>query len=96
MVKRRWLLGMSRYIKCIKSSSLDELDNNMEMYGVCWSNLRFHCFADMNCVYWIDLYADIFSKKFKLNKEQLQSRLNVPNEIKKEGAKAVADFLNNT
>lgn len=80
-------------IDCIKSNSLSSLNNDIKRYGVCWDNLRAHCFADMNCVYWIDLYIGIFKDVFQLDKEELKRRLIVPNEIQKRGAKAVADII---
>jgi hypothetical protein len=52
-----------------------------------------HCFADMKCVYWIELYLNIFKNRFKLDNEELKHRLSVPKEIQKQGSKAVADFL---
>jgi hypothetical protein len=82
-------------IECIESNTFDNLDNSVDIYGICWDNLRY-CFLDMNCVYWVDLYADIFVGGFKSEKKALEQRLSVPKEIQNQGAKSVADFLMNS
>ena len=46
-----------------------------------------------NCHYWAKLYKNIFENNFEVDAEELKQRLNVPKEIKAQGAAAVGHYM---
>jgi GTPase SAR1 family protein len=64
------------------------------IYGEIWGNFQ-QALKNEDCEYWGKLYADIFNNRFVPDQEKLKQRLNVPKEIKKLGAEAVAKYLEN-
>jgi|GEM_PF-7000384 len=79
-------------IECIETNRLDLLNNDMRIYGDVWRNFQ----DDLNsvgCGYWAKLYTSLFANRFVVDEKELERRLNVPDEIKAQGAAAVAKFL---
>jgi len=62
------------------------------LYGEIWDNFQ-KALADEGCAYWGQLYKSIFDDGLKLDSEALARRLNVPKEIRGQGAAAVANYL---
>ncbi len=63
-----------------------------DLYGnVCGNFLK--ALNAEGCAYWGRLYENIFESGFVLDQEALERRLNVPLEIKEQGAGAVANYL---
>jgi len=68
------------------------LNNDANIYDDLWKNF----IDDLNetgCGYWAKLYVDLFTNRFKMDENELQRRLNVPNEIKEQGALVVGRYL---
>jgi len=78
----------------IKTNKRELLNNDVNWYGNVWNSFQDDLSA-IGCGYWAKLYADLFANRFVADKETLERRLNVPNEIKAQGAAAVAGFLEN-
>jgi GTPase SAR1 family protein/uncharacterized DUF497 family protein len=76
----------------IKEGIFDKFNNDIGLYGNIWNNFQ-KALNDVGCGYWGRLYENIFRSGFKVDKKALKMRLSVPQEIKNEGAKAVADNL---
>ena len=76
----------------IKEGAYDKFDNNLSIYGDVWGNFQ-KVLRDIGCGYWGRLYENIFKNRFRFDPAALKMRLSVPAEIKKQGAKAVADYL---
>ena len=76
----------------IKAKNYDEFDNDIGIYGYIWDNFQ-KVLKDNGCEYWGKLYEDIFKSGFKLDREALELRLSVPEEIQERGAAAVAKYL---
>ena len=71
------------------------LPNDTGFYGSVWNNFV-TSLNEMNCEYWVRLYTDIFAKGFALTDDDLKEldrRLNIPSDIRKQGAAAVAQYL---
>jgi GTPase SAR1 family protein len=64
----------------------------IEAYGEVWHHFHQALEAE-DCGYWSRLYQDIFESEFVLDTERLESRLNVPKEIREQGAAAVGHYL---
>lgn len=78
----------------IHENKLDELNNDISIYGEVWQNFQEDLEA-VGCGYWAKLYADLFANRFVVDQKELRRRLNVPAGIREQGAKAVADYLTN-
>jgi len=63
-----------------------------EFYGKIWEDFQKALEAE-GCAYWGKLYKSIFDNEFVLDQEALARRMNVPKEIREQGATAVANFL---
>lgn len=63
-----------------------------ELYGELWDSFQKALEAE-GCVYWGKLYKSIFDNEFVLDQKALERRMNVPKEIREQGAAAVANFL---
>ncbi len=88
-------------IQAIIIHNLDVIQNNIDMavrlnpsdfYGKVWDNFVKALDAE-GCAYWGRLYETIFTSGFVVDQQALERRLNVPKEIKKQGAAAVANYL---
>jgi len=80
-------------ISYIKQGVYDKFNNDISLYGDTWNNFQ-KALNDVGCGYWGRLYENIFQSRFKIDKKGLNIRLSrVPYEIKEQGAKAVADYL---
>ena len=62
------------------------------MYGKIW-DIFIEALESEGCAYWGKLYKIIFNSGFGLDKKALDRRINVPKEIRTQGAAAVASFL---
>ncbi|MCL2820949.1 MAG: NACHT domain-containing protein [Oscillospiraceae bacterium] len=81
-------------LESIKSGKRN-FQNNTSMYGVIWDNFQ-KTLRDLGCDYWGDWYTRLFTKGFVLDeadRKEIKLRLNVSDEIKAQGAEAVAKFL---
>ncbi len=63
-----------------------------ESYGKIWENFQ-KALKVEGCTYWGDLYKCIFDDDFVLDKKALERRMNVPAEIREQGAASVANYL---
>jgi hypothetical protein len=79
-------------INKIESGDLENLNNDLEIYGNIWVSFQDDLKA-VGCAYWAELYKDLFAGKFKPDKKELARRVNAPEEIKKQGAAAVGEFM---
>jgi len=82
-------------IEQIGENNYEEFDNDLSIYGDIWDNFQ-KALKDNGCEYWGKLYERIFKKGFNIDEEEkkeLNKRLNVLDEIKEQGAKAVAEEL---
>ncbi len=62
------------------------------LYGEIWDNFQ-TALKKEGCDYWADLYQGLFYNNFALDEEALERRLNVPEEIREQGAAAVGRYL---
>ena len=63
-----------------------------DLYGEIWDNFQ-KALESEGCAYWGQLYKRIFDSGFVLDPEALERRINVPKEIRENGAAAVANYL---
>jgi small GTP-binding protein len=63
-----------------------------DLYGEIWDNFQKKLEAE-GCAYWGQLYQSIFDSGFVLDTEALERRINVPKEIRRQGAAVVANYL---
>ncbi|MBT6225140.1 MAG: hypothetical protein HOI47_00635 [Candidatus Scalindua sp.] len=81
-----------RDIEAIKSNEEENQHGPTDLYGENWDSFEKALEAE-NCVYWGKLYKGIFDSGFVLDQKALERRINVPNEIREQGAAAVANYL---
>ncbi|MCG8327535.1 MAG: hypothetical protein MI974_07615 [Chitinophagales bacterium] len=74
----------------IKTSNYYKI--SIDDYGEVWENFQ-KALKSNDCEYWAKLYEDIFTNNFQLDPKALERRLNVPEEIRKQGAVAVGHYL---
>ncbi|MDR2580615.1 MAG: hypothetical protein LBC85_06455 [Fibromonadaceae bacterium] len=79
-------------ISYIKENTYDKFNNDISLYGDVWNNFQ-KALSNIGCGYWSVLYKNILQNRFQIDKKALKLRLNIPQEIKDLGAKAVADYL---
>jgi|GEM_PF-3913323 len=79
-------------ISKIKAKNYKNFINGIRIYGKTWENFQ-KALDDVGCGYWGRLYSLLFHDKFQFDQDELKIRLNVPQEEKNKGAKAVADYL---
>jgi len=61
-------------------------------YGAIWDNFLM-ALNRIGCGYWGELYQNLFDNNFEQDMETVRTRVNLPEEIRKQGAKATADAL---
>jgi len=96
----RWLID-------IRNILLDDLsnirnknftfNNDTTIYGAIWNSFQ-KALHSLNCGYWGDWYASIFSKGFILDDSdhaEISKRLKIPKEVLEEGAATVSDYIEN-
>ena len=79
-------------IDAITAKARKTYHNDVSIYGEIWH----HFLADLRgigCGYWANLYEELFRNGFVVDEEELERRLNVPDEIKAQGAAAVGQYL---
>ena len=64
----------------------------IDLYGEIWDNFQ-KALATEGCAYWGKLYKRIFDDGLVVEPEALERRMNVPNEIRDQGAAEVANYL---
>ena len=79
-------------INLIKKDQLDQLNNDVGIYGNIWDNFQ-SGLQEIGCGYWADLYAKLFKDRFKANIDEIKLRLTVPESIGALGAADVATYL---
>lgn len=79
-------------IKYIKDNIYSHFNNDIYLYGSVWEYFQ-NALNKLDCGYWGNLYSRIFESGFKQNKEELKRRVNIPVEIREQGAAAVATYL---
>lgn len=79
-------------LQLIKKESPELSEFPIANYGEVWPNFISALEAE-GCGYWGRLYQSIFENGFKLDQEALKRRINVPREIRAEGAARVAAYL---
>jgi len=83
---------ISNDLEAIRTGNLSALNNDTGIYGGIWKNFL----EDLNavgCAYWARLYEDLFKNGFVVDEKELERRLNVPDEVKEQGATAVGWWL---
>ncbi len=63
-----------------------------DLYGNIWDNFQ-KALKSEGCAYWGRLYKSIFDNGFELDQDALKRRIDVPNEIREQGAATVANYL---
>ncbi|MCL2810597.1 MAG: ADP-ribosylation factor-like protein [Clostridia bacterium] len=86
-------------LRYVAAGDLDNFDHDPSLYtsrkyGDVWKNFEASLQTE-ECGYWARLYTDIFSNRFKIDRDKLAYRLSVPPEIMEQGAAAVAEHLEN-
>ena len=89
--------AVKRYGLTIDALILQDLQgaNNtvsIEFYGDIWSNFQV-ALEKEDCGYWGQLYQTLFENNFQIDLKALENRLNVPKEIRAQGAAGVAVYL---
>jgi len=80
-------------LELIKTNKLNLLNNDVDgVYGWVWRNFQ-EALSAAGCGYWAKLYADLFTNRFVVDEKELEQRLNVPPEIKAQGAAKVGEYL---
>ena len=77
-------------LKAYKAGQQPTID--LEDYVSVWPQFR-KALVDVGCAYWEELYRTIFENNFQQSEEELLKRLNVPEEIRQQGAAAVGNYL---
>jgi GTPase SAR1 family protein len=67
-------------------------NTGLALYGEIWTNFV-AALKKEECEYWGQLYQNIFESGFKVDLEAWKRRINVPKEIKVQGADVVARYL---
>jgi len=65
---------------------------DIEDYGEIWDKFQ-NAMINVDCGYWANLYKGIFENNFEIDADELEKRLKLPDQIKKEGAAAVGQYL---
>ena len=76
----------------IQNKKREKQPKPTDLYGEIWGNFK-KALAAEGCAYWGNLYQRIFDDGFILDPEALARRVNVPKEIRQQGAAAVANYL---
>ena len=79
-------------IVAIKEGKETEEDNPTAWYGPVWAQFQKALSAE-KCDYWGRLYQRLFDDHLQFRPESLAKRLNVPKEIRAQGASAVGYYL---
>ena len=80
-------------IKRIRNEN--ELICDSYIYNDIWNSFKESLVA-VDCGYWWSIYSNIFTSAFDVDKEELNRRLSVPSFFQKQGARVVAEYLNET
>ncbi|MDR1017777.1 MAG: ATP-binding protein [Lachnospiraceae bacterium] len=79
-------------LQCCQSDKLENLINSTTVYDKVWTN--FHkTLVELGCDYWSRLYIKIFNDKFRLDIDELERRMNIPERIRLQGAAVVGQYL---
>jgi len=73
----------------VKSEQSHYLEDGISFYGDMWNNFIDDLY-EIGCGYWADLYNDMFVNKFEINEEELRWRTDISDNLKQDGASAVA------
>jgi len=76
----------------IRNQQKNSQANQTNLYVKIWDNFQKALEAE-GCGYWGRLYKNIFDNGFELDQEALERRMSVPEEIRVQGAAAVARYL---
>jgi hypothetical protein len=76
----------------IRIENKRSLSNNIDFYGHIWCDFL-EALKLEECEYWSRLYKNIFDCGFVVDQEALKRRMNVPQEIREQGAAVVANYL---
>jgi len=76
----------------IRTNNLHQFNNDTSIYGGIWYDFLADL-KDAGCEYWANLYENLFTSGFIVDKAKLERRINVPDEIKAKGAAAVGKYL---
>jgi small GTP-binding protein len=79
-------------LQIIKEGTQKKFNNDTGIYADAWHDFL-ESLENIGCGYWAKLYKDLFENGFVLDKAELKRRLNIPDEIRKQGAAAVAKVL---
>ncbi len=91
-IKKVIQLVIKDILKSIKNNTELEQINFLELYDVVWVNFQ-KALVNEGCSYWADLYQSLFENNFQIDEAELEKRMNVPPEIREQGASAVGKYL---
>ncbi|MCL2224695.1 MAG: hypothetical protein FWB96_06990 [Defluviitaleaceae bacterium] len=81
-------------IDSIEKNSECQLNNDVSIYGQIWHDFL-KVLKELDCVYWSNLYENLFANGFVVVESELRRRFNVPDETREQGAAAVGIYLEN-
>jgi len=87
-----WGSILLKDIEAITKKKLNEYNCDISIYGGLWNNFQENLKA-VGCAYWARFYEDLFGNGFDIDKKLLKRRINIPDEIKAEGAAYVGRYL---
>ncbi|MCL2084515.1 MAG: hypothetical protein FWH06_04560, partial [Oscillospiraceae bacterium] len=82
-------------IEKIRSGVYFGFDHDTKIYGAVWGDFQ-DSLREIGCHYWADWYEKLFAKGFALDggdREEIETRLNIPLEIRAQGAEGVAHYM---
>ncbi len=79
-------------IKAMQQGKKIDQQISTDLYGEVWDNFQ-KALEKEGCAYWGRLYMSIMDTGFILDPDALVRRINVPKEIRAQGASAVANYL---
>lgn len=77
-------------LQTIKTKQKPQL--SISTYGQIWDNFQ-AALKKENCEYWGKWYQQLFENNFKFDQKEVEKRINLPKEIKDQGAARVAAYL---
>lgn len=76
----------------IYNNKITEFNNDITIYGQIWFNFQ-KDLKKTGCIYWMNLYQDLFANKFYIDTKKLLLRVKIPIEIREMGAQSVGEWL---
>ena len=81
---------ISKDIESIKLNTPPTVD--ISIYGPHWNHFL-ESLRNIGCTYWADWYQQLFENNFQFDLTEVKQRVEIPNEIKEQGAAAVGQYM---